>query len=65
MTGTLSQTMGSCRIEAAAVLWRKKEDDAKMNGVCLKGEVVVMDKEYKEKLEMEECSGAEESMHDT
>ena len=23
----------------AAVLWRKKEDDAKMNGVCLKGKV--------------------------
>ena len=37
-----------------AVPWRKNEDDPKMNGERLKSEVIVMDKEYKEKLEAEE-----------
>ena len=37
-----------------AVLRRKNEDDAKMNGERVKGEVVMMDRDYKEKLEMEE-----------
>ena len=37
-----------------AVPWRKNEDDANMDGEPLKGEVVMMDKDYKEKLEMEE-----------
>ena len=37
-----------------AVPWRKDEDDAKMDGECLKGEVVMVDKDYKEKLETEE-----------
>ena len=35
------------------VPWRKNEDDASMEGERLKGEeVVMMDKDYKEKLEM-------------
>ena len=33
-----------------AVPWRQNEDDPEMNGECLKSEVVVMDKVYKEKL---------------
>ena len=37
-----------------AVLWRKNEDDAKMDGERLKGEVVMMDNANKEKQEMEE-----------
>ena len=37
-----------------AVPWRKNEDDPKVDGECLKSEVIVMDKEYKEKLETEE-----------
>ena len=37
-----------------AVPWRKNEDDAKMDGEGLKGELVMMDKDHKEKLEMEE-----------
>ena len=37
-----------------AVPWRKNEDDPKMDGERLKSEVIVMDKEYKEKLEAEE-----------
>ena len=37
-----------------AVPWRKNEDDPKMDGERLKTEVIVMDKEYKEKLEAEE-----------
>ena len=37
-----------------AVPWRKKEDDPKMDGERLKSEVIVMDKDYKEKLEAEE-----------
>ena len=36
------------------VPWRTNEDDAKMDGVHLKGEVVMMHKDYKEKMEMEE-----------
>ena len=36
-----------------AVPWRKNEDDPKMDGERLKSEVIVMDKEYKEKLEAE------------
>ena len=34
-----------------AVPWRKNEDDPKMDGERLKSEVIVMDKEYKEKLQ--------------
>ena len=34
-----------------AVPWRKNEDDPKMDGERLESEVIVMDKEYKEKLE--------------
>ena len=37
-----------------AVPWRKNEDDPKMDGERLKSEVMVMEKEYKEKLEAEE-----------
>ena len=37
-----------------AVPWRKKEDDAKMDGERLKGDVVMMDKNYTEKLQVEE-----------
>ena len=37
-----------------AVPWRKNEDDTKMDGERLKSEVIVMDKEYREKLEAEE-----------
>ena len=37
-----------------AVPSRKNEDDPKMDGERLKSEVIVMDKEYKEKLEAEE-----------
>ena len=37
-----------------AVPWRKNEDDAKMDGERQKGEVVMMDNDYKEKLETEE-----------
>ena len=37
-----------------AVPWRKNEDDAKMDGERLEGEVVIMDKDCKEKLEMED-----------
>ena len=37
-----------------AVSWRKNEDDVKMAGERPKGEVVMMDKDCKEKLEMEE-----------
>ena len=37
-----------------AVPWRKNEDDPKMDGERLKSEVIVMEKEYKEKLEAEE-----------
>ena len=37
-----------------AVPWRKNGDDPKMDGECLKNEVVVMDKEYRENLEAEE-----------
>ena len=37
-----------------AVPWRKNEDDPKMDGERLKSEVIVMDEEYKEKLEAEE-----------
>ena len=36
-----------------AVPWRKNEDDPKMDGERLKSEVIVMDKEFKEKLEAE------------
>ena len=36
------------------VPWRKNEDDPKMDGERPKSEVIVMDKEYKEKLEAEE-----------
>ena len=36
------------------VPWRKNEDDAKKDGERLKGEVVILDKDYKEKLEMED-----------
>ena len=38
----------------AAVSWRKSEDDPKMDGERLQSEVVTMDKEHKEKCEMEE-----------
>ena len=34
--------------------WRKNEDDPEMDGEKLKGEVVMMDKDYKGKLEREE-----------
>ena len=34
--------------------WHKNEVDPKMDGERLKGEVVTMDKEYKERLETEE-----------
>ena len=34
-----------------AVPWRKNEDDPKMDGERLKSEVIVIFKEYKEKLE--------------
>ena len=45
---------------------RKKEDDVKMNEERLKGEVVVMDKDYKEKLKMKEhVPRPEESAHYT
>ena len=37
-----------------AVPWRKNEDDANMDGERLKGEAVMTDKNYKEKLETEE-----------
>ena len=37
-----------------AVPWRRNEDDPKMDGERLKSELVVMDKEYREKLETEE-----------
>ena len=37
-----------------AVPWRKNENDPKMDGERLKSEVIMMDKEYKEKLEAEE-----------
>ena len=37
-----------------AVSWRKNEDDVKMAGERPKGKVVMMDKDCKEKLEMEE-----------
>ena len=37
-----------------AVPCRKNEDNAKIDGERLKREVVMMDKDYKEKLEMEE-----------
>ena len=37
-----------------AVPRRKRKDDAKMDGERLKGEVVMMDKDYMEQLEMEE-----------
>ena len=36
------------------VPWRKNEDGAKMDGERLTGEVVMTDKDYREKLEMEE-----------
>ena len=36
-----------------AVPWRKNEVGATMDGERLKGVVVMMDKDYKEKLEME------------
>ena len=35
-----------------AVPWRKNEDDAKMDGERLKGDVVEMDQDCKENLEM-------------
>ena len=47
-----------------AVPWRKNEYDAKMDGERLKGEVVMMDKDYNEKLEIT-CSGAKECVHNT
>ena len=34
--------------------WRKNEDDAKMDGERLKEEGVMMEKDYKEMLEMQE-----------
>ena len=37
-----------------AVPWRKNADDAKMDGERLNGEVVMMDRDFKEELEMEE-----------
>ena len=37
-----------------AVPWRQNQDDPKMDGERLKSEVIVMDKEYKEKLKTEE-----------
>ena len=37
-----------------AVPWRKNEDDAKVDGERQKGEVVMMDNDYKGKLETEE-----------
>ena len=37
-----------------AVPWRKNEDDAKVDGERPEGEVVMMDKDYKEKLGTEE-----------
>ena len=37
-----------------AVPWRKNEDDSKIDGERLKGEVVMVYNDYKEKLEMEE-----------
>ena len=37
-----------------AVPWRKNEDDEKMDGERLEGEVVLMDKDFRDKLEMEE-----------
>ena len=37
-----------------AVPWRKNEDDATMDGESIKRRVVMMDRNHKEKLEMEE-----------
>ena len=37
-----------------AVLLRKNEDDPEMDGETLQGEVVLMEKEYKDKLESDE-----------
>ena len=37
-----------------AVLLRKNEDDPEMDGETLQGEVVLMEKEYKDKLERDE-----------
>ena len=36
------------------IVWRKNEDDPEMDGEKLEGEVVMMDKDYKGKLEREE-----------
>ena len=48
-----------------AVLWRKNEDDYKMDGERLKGEVVMMDTDYKEKLEKEEHVRVPKRAHTT
>ena len=50
-----------------AVPLRKNEDGEKMNGERLEGEVVLMDKDFRDKLEMEEhvCIRIEESVHVT
>ena len=47
-----------------AVPWRKNEDDSKMDGERLKSEVIVMDKEYKEKVGgRRACPDSEASVH--
>ena len=46
-----------------AVPWRKHEDDSNMDGKRVQGEVVLMDKDYREKLEMEQHFLAEEISH--
>ena len=46
-----------------AAPWRKNEDDAMMDGERLKGEVMMMDKDYKEAGDGRTCVGTEESVH--
>ena len=51
LTRTVRRKTARERQTVVAVPWRKNEDDAKMDGERLQGEVVMMDKEM---LEMEE-----------
>ena len=54
-----------CNLEmVVAVPWRKSEGDPKMDGERLNGEVVTMEKEYKEKVgDGRTRSGSEASVH--
>ena len=63
---TAREIWDRCNLEIlVAVPWRKNEDDAKTVGERQRGEVVMVDKDYKEKLEMEEHALVPESVHNT